>query len=65
VEFSSQFKVFLTDKKTNKFHQENRILNFWFYNLKQTQYVNDTNEFMREIFKSDQFPRGEKEQNNY
>ena len=48
----------MNDKKTNKFHQENRILNFWFYNLEQNQYVNDTNEFMHVLFKSDEFPRG-------
>ncbi len=60
VEFSTQFKVFMTDKKTEKVHQENRILHFWFYDLEQNQYVDDTNEFMRSLFKSDEFPRGEK-----
>jgi hypothetical protein len=58
VEFSTQFKVFMTDKKTEKVHQENRILHFWFYDLEQNQYVDDTNEFMRSLFKSDEFPRG-------
>jgi hypothetical protein len=48
----------MNDKKTNKLHQENRTLNFWFYDLKQNQYVNDTNEFMHVLFKTDEFPRG-------
>jgi len=58
VEFSTQFKVSMTDKQTKKVHQENRILNFWFYDLQQNQYVDDTNEFIQTLFKSDEFPRG-------
>ena len=58
VEFSTEFKVFMTDKQTKQTHQENRVLHFWFYNLQRNEYINDTNEFMRTLFKSDQFPRG-------
>jgi hypothetical protein len=48
----------MTDRQTKKVHQENRILHFWFYNLKQNEYVDDTNEFMHTLFKSNEFPRG-------
>ncbi len=48
----------MTNKQTNKTHQENRVLHFWFNNLQRNQYVNDSNEFMRLLFKSDEFPRG-------
>jgi len=58
VDFSSQFKVFMTDKKTKALHQENRTIHFWFYNLEQNGHVDETNEFMRELFKSKEFPRG-------
>ncbi|CAF4084971.1 unnamed protein product, partial [Rotaria sordida] len=57
-QFSTQFKVFMIDKQTKKLHQENRTLYFWFNNhFKQNQYVNDTNEFLRTLFKSNEFPR--------
>jgi hypothetical protein len=58
VGFSTQFKVFMTDKQTNKVQQENRVLHFWFYDPKQSEYSDDTNEFMRVLFKPDEFPRG-------
>jgi hypothetical protein len=48
----------MTDKKTKALHQENRTLDFWFYNLEQNGHVDETNEFMRELFKSKEFPRG-------
>jgi hypothetical protein len=48
----------MMDKQTRKSHQENRVLHFWFFNLQRNQYVDDTNEFMGLLFKSDEFPRG-------
>ncbi|CAF0984238.1 unnamed protein product [Adineta steineri] len=57
VEFSSRFKVFMIDKQTKKIHQENRILHFWFYDLQTDECVNETNEFMRVLLKSNEFPR--------
>ncbi|CAF3028040.1 unnamed protein product [Rotaria sp. Silwood2] len=57
-QFSTQFKVFMIDKQTKKLHQENRTINFWFNNhFGQNQYADDTNEFLRILFKSDEFPR--------
>lgn len=61
VEYSTKFQVFMNDKQTKKVHQENRILHFWFYNLQEHQYVNEINEFMKLLFRTDQFPRGEKD----
>lgn len=58
MEFTSQFKVFMTDKKTKTLHQENRTLHFWFYDLKQNEYNDEINEFMRELLKSNEFPKG-------
>ena len=60
VQFSSQFKVFVTDKKTQEVHQENRTLRLWFYNFIQDQCLYDANELIRSLFKSDEFPRGNK-----
>ncbi|CAF1010450.1 unnamed protein product [Rotaria sordida] len=57
VQFSSQFKVFMIDKKTQELHQENRILRLWFYSLTQNQCLYDANELIRLLFKSDEFPR--------
>ncbi|CAF2675522.1 unnamed protein product [Rotaria sp. Silwood2] len=57
VQFSSQFKVFMTDKKTQELHQENRTLRLWFYSLTQNQCLYDANELIRSLFKSDEFPR--------
>ncbi|CAF0873416.1 unnamed protein product [Adineta steineri] len=57
VQFSSQFKVFMTDKQTDEIHQENRTLRLWFYNLTQNQCLSDAHEFIRSLFKSDEFPR--------
>ena len=48
----------MTDKQTEEFHQENRTLRLWFYNLTQNQCLSDANEFIRSLFKSDEFPRG-------
>jgi len=58
TQFSSQFKVFMIDKKTQELHQENRILRFWFYNLTQNECLYDSHELIRSLFKSDEFPRG-------
>lgn len=58
VQFSSQFKVFMTDKQTQELHQENRTLRLWFYNLTQKQCLTDSHELIRSLFKSDEFPRG-------
>jgi predicted neuraminidase len=58
VQFSSQFKVFMTDKKTQELHQENRTLRLWFYNLTQNECLHDAHELIRSLFKSDEFPRG-------
>lgn len=53
-QFQSEFKVFVTDRQTNEIQQENRRLKFWFH-----QFVrNDTEELIRLLFKSDEFPRG-------
>lgn len=57
-QFSSQFKVFMTDKKTQELHQENRLLRLWFNNLTQNQCLHDAQELMRLLLKSDEFPRG-------
>ncbi|CAF3180281.1 unnamed protein product [Rotaria socialis] len=54
---SSEFKVFMIDKQTEKLHQENRILHFWFYNLTKQQSIDHTNEFLSRLFKADEFPR--------
>lgn len=52
-QFQSEFKVFVTDRQTNEIQQENRRLKFWFH-----QFVrNDTEELIRLLFKSDEFPR--------
>ncbi|CAF4221574.1 unnamed protein product [Rotaria socialis] len=56
-QFSSQFKVFMMDKRTQELNQENRILRFWFYSLEQNQCLYDANELLRALFKSDEFPR--------
>ncbi len=58
VDFSTEFKVFMTDKQTRKNNQENRVLHFWFHDLQRHEYMNDTNEFMKLLLKSNQFPRG-------
>lgn len=50
----------MNDKQTKQVHQENRIINFWFYDHQEDQYVDDTNEFLRTLFKPDEFPRGKK-----
>jgi len=60
VQFSSQFKVFMTDKQTQELHQENRTLRLWFYNLTQKQCLTDSHELIRSLFKSDEFPRGKR-----
>lgn len=62
VDFSTQFRVSLTDKQTKKTHQENRVLYFWFTNAKSNQLVEDTNKFMRLLLQSDRFPRGKTHQ---
>ena len=48
----------MIDKQTKELHQENRTLRFWFYNPEQNQCDDDANEFLRELFRSDEFPRG-------
>ena len=57
VQFSSRFKVFMTDKSTPEIHQENRTLNLWFHNFVQEQCLFDAQAMMRALFKSDEFPR--------
>lgn len=64
AQFTSQFKVFIIDKKTQELNQENRILRFWFYNQTQNQSLNDAHELIRTLFKSDEFPRGKFNQIN-
>ena len=59
MQFSSQLKVFVTDKETREVHQENRTFRFWFYHRDREEYVNSTHEFMRALLKSDEFPRGQ------
>ena len=49
----------MTDKRTQGVHQENRVLHFWFYDQNDEEYSDDVNEFMRGLFKSSEFPRGE------
>ncbi|CAF0973880.1 unnamed protein product [Rotaria magnacalcarata] len=56
-QFSSQFKVFMMDKRTQELNQENRILRFWFHSLEQNQCLYDANELIHALFKSDEFPR--------
>jgi hypothetical protein len=58
VQFSSGFKVFMTDKKSKELHQENRTLRLWFYNFVQDECLHDSHELMRSVLKSDEFPRG-------
>ena len=48
----------MTDRKTGQRQQENRSLHFWFNQHEENQYVDDTNEFMNELFHTDEFPRG-------
>jgi hypothetical protein len=60
VQFSSQFKVFMTDKKTQELHQENRSLRLWFFNFTENQCLYDAHQLIRSLFKSDEFPRGKK-----
>lgn len=57
VQFSSRFKVFMTDKSTREIHQENRTLRLWFHNFVQDQCLFDAQAMMRALFKSDEFPR--------
>ncbi|CAF1677367.1 unnamed protein product [Adineta ricciae] len=57
VGYTTQFKVFMTDKQTKGVHQENRVLHFWFYDQNDEEYSDDVNEFMRGLFKSSEFPR--------
>ena len=59
VQFSSRFKVFMTDKKTGEVHQENRILRLWFHDFAENQSLYEAQELMRMLLKSDEFPRGE------
>jgi hypothetical protein len=60
VQFSSQFKVFMTDKKTQELNQENRIFRLWFYNFTENQCLYDAHAMLRSLFKSDEFPRGKR-----
>jgi len=49
--------VFVKDKKTQNLHQENRILRLWFFKPNQDDSLRDGHEFIRTLFKSDEFPK--------